>query len=71
MTALDFPQLPREFRELKNNNVDALLLSGTMDGRTYLESGKAIAKKFKKGRHVIIENGGGMTYTCNQLLSEI
>ncbi|WP_339708252.1 alpha/beta fold hydrolase [uncultured Kriegella sp.] len=62
MTNLDFEQLPDEFRKLKSNKVDALLLSGTMDGRTYVNSGKEIAEKFENGKHVIIENGGHDLY---------
>jgi hypothetical protein len=30
MTNIDFPQLPDEFREMSENEVDALLLSETM-----------------------------------------
>lgn len=58
MHSIDFPQLSDEFRELKSNRVDALLLSGDMDGRTYLTSAKKIAKKFKKGKHVVVKNAG-------------
>ncbi|WP_177218311.1 alpha/beta fold hydrolase [Robiginitalea myxolifaciens] len=58
MTGLDFPMLPEAFRRMENNDVQALLLSGTLDGRTYLTSGKALADKFTKGQHLVIENGG-------------
>ncbi|GAB5565192.1 MAG: hypothetical protein Wins2KO_22550 [Winogradskyella sp.] len=58
MTEIDFGQLPNEFREMQKNNVNALLFSGTIDGRTYLNSGKNIANKFKNGVHVIVENAG-------------
>ena len=44
MQTLDFPKLPAQFREMSINSVDALLLSGTLDGRTYVSSGKEIAK---------------------------
>ena len=58
MTNLDFPQLPNEFRAFEANKVNALLLSGSLDGRTYLNSGIEITKKFENGRHLIIENSG-------------
>jgi len=71
MTTLDFPQLPTEFRELQTNKVDALLLSGTMDGRTYLSSGKEIAKKFENGTHIIIENAGHDLYMESPVIGDM
>ena len=71
MTGIDFPQLPDDFRKLKKNKVNALLLSGSMDGRTYLTSGRDIAKKFKKGQHVVIENAGHDLYMQSPLISEL
>ncbi len=71
MTKLDFPKLPDEFREMKTNQVDALLLNGTLDGRTYLEDGVEIAKKFKNGQHVIIENAGHDLYMQSPFIGEL
>jgi pimeloyl-ACP methyl ester carboxylesterase len=71
MTVLEFPQLPNEFRELNNNRVNALLLSGTLDGRTYLKDGIAIAKKFKNGKHVIIENAGHDLFMQSPLIGDM
>lgn len=71
MTVLDFPQLPNEFRELVSNKVNALLLSGTMDGRTYLSDGEEIAKKFDNGKHVIIENAGHDLYMQSPLIGDM
>jgi pimeloyl-ACP methyl ester carboxylesterase len=71
MTNLDFPQLPNEFRELKANKVNALLLSGSLDGRTYLNSGIEIAKKFENGSHVIIENAGHDLYMQSPLIGDM
>ncbi len=65
METLKFPMLPEAFRELKNNKVDALLLSGTLDGRTYVSSAKNISKSFKNGHHVIIENAGHDLYMAS------
>ena len=71
MSTTDFPQLPDNFRELKTNRVDALLLSGTLDGRTYLKSGVEIAKKFKKGQHLIIKNAGHDLYMASPLIGDM
>ena len=62
MNVINYKPLPDRFRKMKSNNVEALLFSGTMDGRTYLNSGMEISKKFKKGRHIIVENGGHDIY---------
>ncbi|MEM9921922.1 MAG: alpha/beta fold hydrolase [Bacteroidota bacterium] len=71
MTNLDFPQLPDPFRAMPTNKVEALLLSGTMDGRTYLKSGQAIAQKFVNGQHVIIENAGHDLYMTSPLIGNM
>ncbi|MBA3284218.1 MAG: alpha/beta fold hydrolase [Nitrosopumilus sp.] len=70
MNVIDYEPLPASFREMKKNKVDALLFSGTMDGRTYLSSGIEIAKKFKNGRHVIVENGGHDIYEQSNEVSD-
>jgi pimeloyl-ACP methyl ester carboxylesterase len=62
MNTLSYSPLPDDFRRMKNNRVDALLFSGTLDGRTYLKSGIRIAKRFKNGHHMIVENGGHDLY---------
>lgn len=71
MMALDFPQLPDDFREMKPNNVNALLLSGSLDGRTYLKDGKAIAQKFQNGQHVIIEHAGHDLYMQSPVIGDM
>uniref|UniRef100_UPI00404B9D3E alpha/beta fold hydrolase n=1 Tax=Fulvivirga sp. TaxID=1931237 RepID=UPI00404B9D3E len=71
MTNLSFPMLPDAFRKMKANKVNALLLSGTMDGRTYLESGIAIAKNFKNSTHIIVENGGHDLYEQSPVIAEM
>ncbi len=70
-TNLDFPQLPKDFRELKSNKVNALLLSGSLDGRTYSNSGIEIAKKFENGNHVIIENAGHDLYMQSPCIGDM
>lgn len=47
MQTTNFRQLPKQFRKMKPNKVDALLLSGTMDGRTYTSSAIELAKSLK------------------------
>ncbi|MFP2996038.1 alpha/beta fold hydrolase [Spongiivirga sp. MCCC 1A20706] len=71
MTNVDFPQLPNKFRELKSNKTKALLLSGTLDGRTYVNSGIEIAKQFKNGKHVIIENAGHDLYMQSPVIGDM
>jgi len=71
MQAIDFPQLPAQFRAMPMNAVDALLLSGTLDGRTYVSSAKEIAKKFKNGQHVIIENAGHDLYMESPVIGDM
>lgn len=70
MNQVDFPTLPEEFRQLKPNKVDALLLSGTLDGRTYLRAAYEIAAKFENGQHLIIENAGHDLYMQSPLIGE-
>lgn len=71
MTHSNFPQLPNEFREMADNQVDALLLSGTLDGRTYVNAGIDIAKKFKNGQHVTIVNAGHDLYMQSPLIGDL
>lgn len=71
MDALDFGQLPDEFRTLPENKVNALLLSGSLDGRTYPEAARNIAKSFKKGKHIIIDNAGHNLYMTDPLISDL
>ncbi|MEM8528324.1 MAG: alpha/beta fold hydrolase [Bacteroidota bacterium] len=71
MDALDFGQLPNEFRTLPENKVEALLLSGSLDGRTYPKAAKEIAKSFKKGKHIIIDNAGHNLYMTDPLISDL
>ncbi|MDO6761892.1 alpha/beta fold hydrolase [Tamlana sp. 2_MG-2023] len=65
---LNYFHLPEEFRKLKENNVNALLLSGKMDGRTYLSSAVEIAKSFKNGQHIIIDNAGHNLYMLSPVI---
>ncbi len=68
---LNYFHLPEEFRKLKENNVKALLLSGKMDGRTYLSSAVEIAKSFKNGQHIIIDNAGHNLYMLSPVIGDL
>lgn len=68
---LDYFHLPEEFRKLKENNVNALLLSGKMDGRTYLSSAVEIVKSFKNGQHIIIDNAGHNLYMLSPVIGDL
>lgn len=68
---LNYFSLPNEFRVLKENKVNALLLSGKMDGRTYLSSAVDIAKSFKNGQHVIIDNAGHNLYMLSPVIGDL
>jgi len=71
MDTLDFGQLPDEFRTLSENKVKALLLSGSLDGRTYPEAARNIAKSFKNGKHILIDNAGHNLYMVDPLISDL
>ena len=65
MTGLDFPVLDNNFREMNTNKAKSLLFSGTLDGRTYLEDGEQIVKKFRNGKHIVVENAGHDLYMAS------
>lgn len=71
MEEVDFPSLPADFRRLPPNNVDALLFSGLLDGRTYYWSGQAIAQSFKNGHHVLVDNAGHNLYMTSPVISDM
>ena len=71
MTNLNYPMLPDDFRKMKPNKVNALLLSGTIDGRTYVDSGIEIAKNFRNGTHVIVVNGGHHLYEQSSVIADM
>lgn len=71
MNTLDFPQLPDNFRTLKENQVKTLLLSGTMDGRTYVPAAQETAKAFKNGKHVLIDNAGHSLFMLSPKIGDL
>ncbi|GAA0872296.1 alpha/beta fold hydrolase [Gangjinia marincola] len=70
MNSLPYQMLPDDFRELKTNHVSALLLSGDLDGRTYIPAAKEIAKHFKNGQHIIVQNAGHDLYMASDEIQQ-
>ena len=57
-SSLRIESLPDSFRAPLTSKVPALFLSGSLDGRTYVESHREIAAGFENATHVVIENAG-------------
>ncbi|MCG8456559.1 MAG: alpha/beta hydrolase [Holophagales bacterium] len=55
---LGLKPLPKRFRAPLESDVPALFLSGTLDGRTYVESHRELAAGFSRAAHVVVENAG-------------
>jgi pimeloyl-ACP methyl ester carboxylesterase len=55
---LGLTDLGTRYRKDVKSNVPGLFLSGTLDGRTFIEDATRISKKFKNVKHVILENAG-------------
>lgn len=71
MANIDLPPLPDACRTLAPNRVDALLLSGTLDGRTYLPPAKEIAQQFKRGHHVVVEHAGHHVFMASPVIGDL
>lgn len=56
--ALDIPVLGDNFRTPLDSDVPALILTGTLDGRTFPEAHAEVLSQFSNGHQVIIENAG-------------
>ncbi|MEM8961563.1 MAG: alpha/beta fold hydrolase [Acidobacteriota bacterium] len=56
--ALGIETLPSTFRAPLQSSVPTLFLSGTLDGRTYVDAAREVAAGFDHGVHVIVENAG-------------
>ena len=51
-------QLPAAFREMTNLKNETLFLSGTLDGRTYPEAAREVARHFENHQFITIKNAG-------------
>lgn len=67
---LGIKELDGNFRKLKKSRVKALFFTGTLDGRTYLESALKIAKKFKNSSHIIIDGAGHDSFMSTPKVKE-
>lgn len=56
--AIGVSDLGEDYRQPFKTSIPALLFSGTLDGRTFLEDQQEIASWFENGTHVIVENAG-------------
>jgi pimeloyl-ACP methyl ester carboxylesterase len=70
-TGLDLPDLGESFRENPVSEVPALFFSGTLDGRTYIESAKEIKKGFANASHVIIDGAGHDLFLSTPKVKEL
>jgi len=69
--ALGVPDLGNGFRAPFESDVPTLFLSGTLDGRTYPESARAIIQRFRHGHHLIVENGGHNLFEASPLIKDV
>lgn len=65
------PDLGKKFRQNPKSDVPALFFSGTLDGRTYVESAKELAQGFKNGVHVIIDGAGHDLFMSSPKVKEL
>ena len=56
--ALDIPMLPDDFRAPLDARLPTLLLTGTLDGRTFVEGQAEVFSQFPNGHQVVVENAG-------------
>jgi len=55
---LEIPVLGDDFRAPISSSVPALVLTGTLDGRTFPEAHAEVLEQFSNGRELVIENAG-------------
>lgn len=68
---LKLPDLGAAFRENPKSSVPALFFSGTLDGRTYLESAKELVAGFQHGSHIIIDGAGHDMFMSTPKVTEL
>jgi pimeloyl-ACP methyl ester carboxylesterase len=69
--ALGVPDLGDGFRAPFSSAVPLLFMSGTLDGRTYPESARELIKRFSRGSHLIVENGGHNLFEASPLIKDV
>lgn len=55
---LGLPDLGESYRKDIKSSAHGIFLSGTLDGRTFIEDAFRIAKGFRNVKHVVLENAG-------------
>lgn len=68
--ALAIPVLADEFRAPFSSEVPALVLTGTLDGRTFPEAHAEVLAQFTNGRQLIIENAGHDLFMVSLAVTE-
>ncbi len=59
-----------EFRQYPQSNIPTLLLSGTLDGRTYVESQKEATKGLTNLTHLVVKNAGHNLFMLSPKVTE-
>ena len=67
---LDIPMLSDDFRAPLSSKVPALVLTGTLDGRTFPEAHAEVLAQFANGHHLVIENAGHDLFMVSPAVSE-
>ncbi len=68
---LGIEDLGMEYRKPFKSEAKALFFSGTLDGRTYLESASKIVNDFENTTHIIVDGAGHDLYTSSSEISEL
>lgn len=68
---LGLPFLENEFRINPISSVRSLFFTGTLDGRTYMESSAELAKGFKNSSQVVIDGAGHDLFMSTPAVTEL
>jgi len=68
---LGITDLGTSFRKNPISEIPALFFSGTLDGRTYIESAKELKKGFKNASHIIIDGAGHDMFMSTTKVQEL
>ena len=66
----DVPDLGEAFRAPVETSAPVLLLTGTLDGRTYPEGHREILEALENGQQLVIENAGHDLFLSNPRVGE-
>ncbi|MEM9531997.1 MAG: alpha/beta fold hydrolase [Pseudomonadota bacterium] len=65
------PDLGETFRQPLSTSVPALILTGTLDGRTFPEAHAEVLSQFKNGKQLVIENAGHDLFMVDPAVTEV